>query len=391
MTEKTSNFFTLLVVAAGHGSRFGRDIPKQYQPVLGIPLLRHTLLAFLACPSLSQIQVIISEQDEDLYRHATSGLAKLLPPIFGGDTRQQSVANGLKSLSLVHDDIVLIHDAARPCISLVDMDALLHALQTSRAATLCTPVNETLRKNNAAILGDVIDRSDVVGIQTPQAFRYGDIAQAHTKMVNENYTDDSSLATAAGIDVKPVIGSRCNIKVTFQEDMAMIEKLLTPLMLIPRTAMGFDVHAFGDAAPAIRIGGIDIPHTHKLAGHSDADVALHAITDAIYGLMADGDIGSHFPPSNNDLKNMDSAIFLKSASDSLIAAKGIITLIDITIICESPKIGPHRDAIRARIAGICGIDKGKVSVKATTTEQLGFTGRREGIAAQAIVTGLFPC
>lgn len=391
MTEKTSNFFTLLVVAAGHGSRLGGDMPKQYQNVHGTPLLRHTLLAFLEHPSLINIQVIIAEGQEDLYKQATEGLPKLLSPVLGGDTRQQSVANGLKSLSLTKEDIVFIHDAARPCVSHDEINSLLGTLENSRAATLCTPANETLRKNNGDVLGDIVDRNHIVHIQTPQAFHYGDILQAHIKFADAQHTDDSSLATAAGIDVAVVNGSRSNIKLTYQEDMAMLDKLLAPPMLIPRTAMGFDVHAFGEAAPVIRIGGIDIPHTHKLAGHSDADVALHAITDAVYGLMADGDIGSHFPPSNNDFKNMDSAIFLKSAIDSLITAKGIITLIDVTIICEAPKIGPHREAIRTRIADICGIDKGKVSVKATTTEQLGFTGRREGIAAQAIVTGLFPC
>ncbi len=391
MTEKTSAFFTLLVVAAGHGSRFGSDIPKQYLPVHGTPLLRHTLMAFLACPQLAQIQVIISEGHEDLYHAATHNLPKLLPPVYGGAARQQSVANGLDALRLSDDAIVMIHDAARPCITPEEVTKLYDALGTHRAATLCTPATETLRLHRNHILGDVIDRSHVVNLQTPQAFRYGDITAAHKQSAGGDYTDDTSLATAAGIDVAAIIGNRSNIKLTYTEDMAMIEKLLAPTMPMPRTAMGFDVHAFGEAATAIRIGGIDIPHNHKLAGHSDADVALHAITDAVYGLMADGDIGSHFPPSNNDFKNMDSAVFLKSAIDSLVAHGGKVSFVDVTIICEAPKISPHRDAIRTRIAEICSLTINMVSVKATTTEQLGFTGRREGIAAQAVVTGIFPC
>lgn len=391
MTEKTSDFFTLLVVAAGHGSRFGNDMPKQYQNVHGMPLLRHTLMAFLECPQLTNIQVIISKGHEVFFENAVTGLPKILPPVYGGDTRQESVANGLAALNLPDDAIVMIHDAARPCITPAEITGLLGALKTHRAATLCAPASETLRHCHDHILEDVVDRSNVVNIQTPQAFRYGDITTAHKKFADGHFTDDTSLASAAGIKVAAVIGRRSNIKLTYSEDMAMIEKLLAPTLPTPRTAMGFDVHAFGESTSVIRIGGIDIPHTHKLAGHSDADVALHAITDAVYGLVADGDIGSHFPPSNNDFKNMDSAVFLEDAIGTLAKSSGKITFIDVTIICEAPKIGPHRDAMRARIAAICGVDKSMVSVKATTTEQLGFTGRREGIAAQAVVTGLFPC
>lgn len=388
MTDKHQHKFAVIIVAGGTGTRFNADLPKQYAKIGKKTILRHTLDVFLSCPNLLAIQVVINETHGDLYSESIAGLS-ILPPATGGNTRQQSVFNGLASLKLNPDDIVLIHDAARPCLTPDYIQKLVDAVATHRAATLICPVSDTLRRHDENYLHEIVDRNGLVTVQTPQGFRYGDIMTAHQKHARGNFTDDTTLASAAGLPVAFVTGPRTNIKITHAEDIMLAEKLLTSSYPVPRTATGFDVHAFGDAASHIRIGGIDIPHTHKLAGHSDADVVLHAITDALYGLIADGDIGSHFPPGNNDYKGMDSAVFLKAAMEAVIAQGGRVTHIDTTVICESPKIGPHRDIIRTRIAAICDLDVKQISVKATTTEQLGFTGRREGIAAQAIVTGLF--
>ena len=216
------------------------------------------------------------------------------------------------------------------------------------------------------------------------------IQKAHERFKGQNFTDDTGLVSEMGIAVKIVQGSPFNIKITMPEDMIMAERNLAPRPRVPRTGIGFDVHAFGDASPSIRIGGIDIPHTHKLKGHSDADVLLHAITDALYGAIADGDIGSHFPPSNPAYKGKDSSFFLEEAVKAVKSKDGKIIHIDSVIMCEAPKIGPHRELIQHRIADMIGLSPSRVSIKATTTEELGFTGRREGIAAQAIVTVMLP-
>jgi len=381
---------TVIIVAAGSGARFGDTLPKQYHLLHGKPILRHTIEQFSNHPHITNIQVVIADGFQDLYHQAVSGITKCLPPIIGGATRQQSVYNALSSLSLRGDDFVLIHDAARPCISKESIDNILTALTTHNAASLAIPVSDTIRKSNASEFGEIINRDGLYAMQTPQGFHFGHIYAAHEKFKRQNFTDDTALVSENGIPVHIVIGHRNNIKITHPDDMKMAEKLLTPPQFIPRTGIGFDVHAFGDAAPSIRIGGVDIPHTHKLKGHSDADVLLHAITDALYGVIADGDIGSHFPPSNMEYKGKDSAYFLEDAVKAVRTKGGRIVHIDSVIMCEAPKIGPHRDAIRNRVADIIGINPSRVSIKATTTEELGFTGRREGIAAQAIVTVMLP-
>ncbi len=381
--------FSVIIVAAGHGARFGDNLPKQYHKIHGKPVLRHTIERFLKHPSLVQIQVVIADGFQHHYTESTTGLPKLNPPVLGGATRQESVYNALSALSLNEDDIVLIHDAARPCFSNDAIDNMLETLTSVKAATLAAPVSDTLRKSDAQELSDIIDRTGLYAIQTPQAFHYGIIKRAHEQFKNQSFTDDTALVTELGIPVHIIESGRENIKITLPEDLKLAEHFLN-IPMIPRTGLGFDVHAFGDTAPSIRIGGIDIPHTHKLKGHSDADVLLHAITDALYGTIADGDIGSHFPPSNPDFKGKDSAFFLEAAVNAVKSKGGKIVHIDSVIMCEAPKIGPHRTNIQNRVADIVGIAPSRVSIKATTTEELGFTGRREGIAAQAIVTILLP-
>lgn len=381
--------FTVIIVAAGHGTRFGDTLPKQYHSIHGKPVLRHTIERFLKIPSLTQIQVVIADGFEDEYAAATTGLPKLRAPVIGGKTRQDSVHNALSALSLADDDIILIHDAARPCFSEQTITDLLHTLTIHPAASLAIPVSDTLRKTDGQEFDALIDRNHVYAMQTPQGFHYALIKRAHQTFQGQNFTDDTALVSELGIPVRIVMGSKQNIKITLPEDIILAETYLAT-RLVPRTGLGFDVHAFGDTSTSIRIGGVDIPHTHKLKGHSDADVLLHAITDALYGTIADGDIGSHFPPSNPDYKGKDSAFFLEDAVNAVRTAGGKIVHIDSVIMCEAPKIGPHREAIRNRVASIVGINPSRVSIKATTTEELGFTGRREGIAAQAIVTLLLP-
>ncbi len=385
--------FSVILVAAGHGARFGDNLPKQYHTIHGKTVLQHTIERFLEHPALTHIQVVIADGFQDIYKTATAGLPKLLPPALGGATRQESVYNALQSLNLKNDDIILIHDAARPCVSIDCVDTMIGLLKTEKAASLATPVTDTLRKSTGKSkdkhLSDMVDRTDMYAMQTPQGFHFGIIKEAHNKFKGQNYTDDTALVTEMGVPVHIVDSSRDNIKITLPEDLKLAEKLMN-IPLIPRTGLGFDVHAFGDAASSIRIGGMDIPHTHKLKGHSDADVLLHAMTDALYGTIADGDIGSHFPPSDPEYKGKDSAFFLEDAVNAVKSRGGKIVHIDSVIMCEAPKIGPHRAAIQTRVANIVGIAQSKVSIKATTTEELGFTGRREGIAAQAIVTVLFP-
>jgi 2-C-methyl-D-erythritol 4-phosphate cytidylyltransferase/2-C-methyl-D-erythritol 2,4-cyclodiphosphate synthase len=386
--------FTAVIVAAGKGQRLGGDIPKQYLPLLGKPLLRWTIDAFLTVPELIRLYVVIDPSHRPYYESATQGLS-LPPPISGSTERQLSIRNALSCLNGLKDtDVILIHDAARPLILPEDIRKVAAALTDVPAASAASPVSDTLRRDSARskdIFGDTLDRAGLWSIQTPQGFHFGLLKKAHDLLDHQSFTDDTSLVSAFGTDVRIVPTSRQNIKITLPEDIALAEHILgARIRPLSKTAMGFDVHAFGDPAEHIRIGGIDIPHSHKLAGHSDADVVLHAITDAIYGLTGDGDIGSHFPPSNPEWKGKDSIHFLQSAANNLKAKGGHIHHVDTTIICEMPKIGPYRELMRAKIAEILGLPLSRVSVKATTTEKLGFTGRGEGIAAQAIVSAEIP-
>lgn len=378
--------FHVLIVAGGRGSRMGESgTPKQYLNIGGKPVLRHTIEAFLDIPGLQSLRVVIHPDDQELYMSAVSGL-NLPEPVIGGKSRKSSVFNGLSSLSNASNkNIILIHDAARPCIKRENIVDLLNSLEHHQAATLACPIPDTIRRKDT---GETINRDELWSVQTPQAFRYEDIMRAHEQATPEhNFTDDASMVFALGINVALIEGVRSNIKITVNDDIALAAKILDHPGQT-RTGMGFDVHAFDfdDKDRKLMLGGIEIPYKHGLKGHSDADVALHTITDALLGALGEGDIGQHFPPSNSEFKNIDSAIFLQKALYMLKQKNGSLINLDLTIICEAPKIGPYRDQIRKRIADILELDEGRINIKATTTEKLGFTGRGEGIAAQAVVS-----
>ena len=383
---------TALIVAAGRGSRFGGPLPKQYALLAGQPVLRRTVEAYRAVPQIDSLRVVIALGDEIHYQDAVEGLA-LPPPVRGGVSRQQSVLNGLEAMAGSDaPDFVAIHDAARPFVRPVDIAACLAAAAAVGVdgAVLGVPISDTIKRTagDGAIV-DTIPRAGLWRAQTPQIFRYGPLLKAHRGVAELGrseataLTDDAAVAESAGLRVVMVEGSDDNRKITTADDLARSTPMET------RTALGFDVHGFGPGN-AVMLGGIAIPHTHSLAGHSDADVALHALTDAVLGTIGAGDIGQHFPPSDPQWRGVSSDRFLRHAVDLLAARGGRIVHLDLTLVCEAPKIGPHRDAMVASIARIAAIDADRVSVKATTTEKLGFTGRREGIAAQAVATVEIP-
>ncbi len=391
MNQENPPDIHVLIAAAGSGARLKKgadEPPKQYQCLAGKPVITHAIKAFLDIHLIKTIRCIINSDHADWYHDALGGL-NLEPPITGGKERNISVYNALKSISNVkNEDIILIHDAARPLISKAEITALIDALKENRAATLACPVSGTLRKAENHDCGPIIERENLWELQTPQGFRYGDLLKAHESATPENApTDDTSLVSALNIPVKIIPGYKTNIKITHLGDMDMAEKILQSEYTDIRTGSGFDVHAFDpDSKGPARLCGIDIPHTNKLKGHSDADVGLHTITDALLGAIGEGDIGQHFPPSDNTFKDMDSAIFLEKALEMLRAKGGAINNIDLTLICEEPKIAPYTATMKARITDITKTDPARINIKATTTEQLGFTGRKEGIAAQATVT-----
>lgn len=371
-----------LIVAAGQGVRSGGDMPKQYRTIAGKAVLAHAADALLQHPAIDLVQIVIGTGQHALYAEAI-GAAVLPAPVIGGATRRDSVLAGLAAIDT---DIVLIHDAARPFLPGAVIDRLLAGLDHADGAVPALPVADTLAKGDR-LLGDTVARDGLHRIQTPQAFRRDAIIAAHRAWdTTREATDDAQVARAHGLDVTIVEGDRLLEKLTFPADFDTAAERMT---MISRTAQGYDVHAFA-AGDSVQLGGIAIRHDRALAGHSDADVALHALTDALLGTIAAGDIGSHFPPSDQRWKGASSEIFLTHARDLVTAAGGVIDFVDLTVICEAPKVGPHRDAIRARIAEMLGIAMSLVSVKATTTEQLGFTGRREGIAAQATATVRMP-
>lgn len=380
--------FHVLIAAGGTGERFSKDLPKQYWTINGKTILRHTIDKFLAIEGLQSLKVVIHPDHIKYYEDAIQGLT-LPNPIIGGSERKNSIYNGLKGFSELKDeDIILLHDAARPFFAPCDVTNMVHELQNTKSASLYQKVSDTLFNS---IQSNYPDRNNFKAIQTPQGFKYGVITKAHEALKDQDhYTDDTSLVHGLGEDIVWLESSSNNFKITTQDDFNVANSLLRQNSET-RSGLGFDVHAFDDEpSNIIRLGGIDIPHDKKLKGHSDADVVLHTITDAILGAIAEGDIGDHFPPSNNDFKNMDSAIFLEKAHEITKDKGGEIINIDITIMCEAPKIGPHKQIMRSRIAQILQIDEAKISIKATTTEKLGFTGRGEGIAAQAIANVRMP-
>ena len=379
-----------LILAGGSGTRLGADVPKQYLDLGGRAVLRRSIEAFRNHPAVSAVRVVIGSGDRALYDRAVEGL-DLPPPAEGGATRQESGLRGLESLAEFAPDLVLIHDAARPFVDAATIDRVIAALDSHPAALPGVPVADTLKKAEGAplLVGETVDRSGLWRAQTPQGFRYADILAAHRAAAGGTLTDDAAVAQHAGLAVAMVLGSEDNYKITTREDLERAARHLGGHMGEFRTGSGFDVHAFA-AGTHVTLCGVDVPHDHGLEGHSDADVAMHALTDAILGAIAEGDIGSHFPPSEAKWKGAPSRVFLEHAAKLVAARGGAISNVDVTIICEVPKVGPHRDAMRASLAGILGIDVGRVAVKATTTEQLGFTGRREGIAAQATATVHLP-
>lgn len=385
---RTQEFHTI-IVAAGVGNRMGTDLPKCYLTLGHQTVLEHAVSAFDGHSHCASIIVVVHKDYVDLAQKILARFDRV-KIVIGGDTRQESVKLGLDSLKDISNDTpIFIHDGARPFITADLIQSIYDHVLSHDAVSVALPVVDSLRHApDGQIIESIVSRDHVFAMQTPQAFKADIIRKAHAQKINA--TDDAELVIHAGYDVHLITGARTNIKITTKEDWDMALMILgsssQPVKI--KTGIGYDVHAFDDdcAATHIRIGGIDIPYSRKLKGHSDADVALHAITDAIYGAISLGDIGHHFPPSKAEHKNQDSADFLKHAMMCLKDKKGTISHIDCVIICEEPKIGPHRESMRMRIADICDINIDDVAVKATTSEQLGFTGRKEGIACQAIVT-----
>jgi len=373
-----------LIVAAGRGTRAGPGGPKQYRLLGGIPVLRRTLAAFAAHRDVDYVLAIIHPDDQTAYEAACADLPKLLPYCLGGHTRQASVAFGLEALAAQMPDHVLIHDGARPLVSADIISRSIAALQNHQGALVALPVADTLRRAADNIAGETVLRDGLWRSQTPQSFHYRTILDAHRRASGDNMTDDVAVAVAAGVSVTMIEGNEANLKITKAEDLQHAEQLLTSRSET-RTGAGYDVHRFGQG-DHVWLCGVQIPHSHGLIGHSDADVGLHALTDAILGALAMGDIGQHFPPSDPQWKGAASDRFLAHAATLARKAGATILHVDVTLICERPKIGPHREAMRARIAEILGLSADRVSVKATTTEGLGFTGREEGLAAQALAT-----
>ena len=375
-----------LLVAAGSGSRAGGGcgLAKQFRDLGGRPLIVHAVER-LRHPRIDAVQVVIGAGQQQAYESAVGGLP-LPAPVIGGETRQQSVHNGLSVLAAAGDvGRVLIHDAARPFLPMAVVDRLLEALGRNEGAVPVLPVVDTLAKGGT-LLGDTVPREMLVRVQTPQAFRFSAILRAHAQWTGGEATDDAQVARAAGLGVSMVEGDPSLEKLTYAADFRRAEALLGTRTL-PRTGFGFDVHAFGPG-DSLWLGGVNIGHDRGLVGHSDADVLLHAITDALLGAVGAGDIGDHFPPNDPRWRGAPSSTFLEHARDLIAEARGRIVHVDSTVICEAPRIGPHRAAMRSRIADLLRLPVASISVKATTTERLGFTGRGEGIAAQAVVTVL---
>ena len=371
---------TALIVAAGSGNRLGGGIPKQFRLIADKAVLAHAVDALASHPAVDAVRVVVSEGQEGLARDAL-GPRDVGDVIIGGAARSDSVAAGLAAID---SDYVLVHDAARPFCPHGVIDRLVAALGEHDGAVPVLAVSDTLATRDGAMLGDPVDRTRLARIQTPQAFRTSALKQAYGDYAGTDPTDESSVMRAAGHAVAAIEGDAMLDKLTTPADWVRAEALHAA-RLISRTGMGFDVHAFAGDGP-IMMGGIEVAHERGLAGHSDADVVLHAITDALLGAAGLGDIGTHFPPSDPQWKGAASAIFLDHAARLIRESGGIIDFVDCTVIGEEPKVGPHRAAMRASVAAILGLGEDQVSIKATTTERLGFTGRREGLAAQAVAT-----
>jgi len=370
---------TALIVAAGSGSRMGGDMPKQFRTIAGKSVIAHAVDALASHPAINAVRVVIGEGQVELARQAL-GERNVGSFIIGGAERADSVRAGL---AVTETDVILVHDAARPFCPHGVIDRLLMALDNADGAVPVLSLSDTLARADR-LLGEPIDRAGAVRVQTPQAFGLQALRDAYDRWSGATPTDEATVARASGLKVATVEGDVMLDKLTSSADWARAEATQSA-RLVSRVGMGFDVHAFAGAGP-LKMGGIEIPHDRGLAGHSDADVVLHAITDALLGAAALGDIGQHFPPADSRWKGADSAIFLAHAAELVRQAGGLIDCVDCTVICEAPRVAPYRDAMRSRVAEILNLSLACVSIKATTTERLGFTGRGEGIAAQAVAT-----
>ncbi|MDI4657815.1 bifunctional 2-C-methyl-D-erythritol 4-phosphate cytidylyltransferase/2-C-methyl-D-erythritol 2,4-cyclodiphosphate synthase [Xanthobacter autotrophicus] len=396
MSEAANPSCVAIVVAAGRGTRAGGPLPKQYQMMAGEPVLRRTLRLFASHPRITAVLAVIHSDDSVRFADTARDLPKILAPAFGGATRQASVRAGLEALAAtggMHPDLVLVHDAARPYTSPDLIARAVAAAGNADAAIPVLAVTDTVKRVDAdGIVVETLDRAALRTVQTPQAFRFAALRAAHAAAAAagvETLTDDAAVMEWAGYRVATFEGESTNVKLTTPDDMARAAGAAFADLADVRTGTGFDVHAFGPG-DHVMLGGVAVPHTAGLVGHSDADVGLHALTDALLGALCDGDIGAHFPPSDPQWKGASSDRFLAHAVEKVTARGGRIAHLDLTLICEAPKVGPHRDAIRAAISRITGVPLVRVSVKATTTEKLGFTGRREGIAAMASATLRLP-
>ncbi|MGE0340578.1 MAG: bifunctional 2-C-methyl-D-erythritol 4-phosphate cytidylyltransferase/2-C-methyl-D-erythritol 2,4-cyclodiphosphate synthase [Xanthobacteraceae bacterium] len=385
--------FAALVVAGGGGTRAGAGKPKQLRLIAGVPVLRRSLRLFTDHREIDAVQAVIRPEDLPDYQALSADLPKCLPAAAGGATRQASVHAGLESLVAAAPRFVLVHDAARPFAGSDLIDRAIAAVRKNAAAIPAIPVTDTIKRVDASgkIVAN-IERNELRAVQTPQAFRFDELLGAHRKAAAEgrsDFTDDAALMEWTGATVTTFEGSAQNTKLTTSDDFVRATAYAASELGDVRTGTGYDVHAFA-AGDHVTLGGVCIPHQRALSGHSDADVLLHAMTDAILGAIGDGDIGQHFPPSDTQWRGADSAVFLKFAAERICARGGMIAHLNGTLICEAPKIGPHREAMRARIAEICGIELGRVGVQATTNEGLGFIGRSEGVAAMAVATIRLP-
>lgn len=380
-----------VIVAAGRGTRVSQgdeEAPaKQYLPLGGRPMLARSAGAFACHPGVAAVRVVIRGEDRDLYDQATDGLT-LLEPVIGGATRQDSARLGLESLEGADFGRVLIHDAARPLVGSALISRVLAALDDAKAAVPVLAVTDSLKEAREGRITGTADRTGLYRAQTPQGFDFKTVLEAHRRALADGalgLTDDAAVCAHAGISVAVVEGDEDNLKITTADDLARAERLLAG-SAETRIGQGFDIHAFGDRPGPVRLCGLDVAHARGLAGHSDADVGLHALTDALLGAIAAGDIGRHFPDSDPRWKAADSALFVAEAVRRVHALGGTIVHVDVTLICEAPRIAPHADAMSARIAEILGITPDRASVKASTAEGLGAIGRGEGIAAQAVAT-----
>ncbi len=384
-----------LITACGRGNRFnhGEGIPKQYLPVAGMSLLRHSILAFLNHPKIDDVICVIHPDDIALYEEAAAGL-DLLNPIFGGETRQASIRMGLEALRDYNPKKVLIHDGVRPFVSKRIINGILEKLETHPAVIPAIAVEDTLKKYSDGKIEWTLERDNLWRAQTPQGFIYEDILNSHVAFKDLNFTDDASLNEYAGIPVAIIPGSQNNFKITTQEDYERANRIASMLNQNVkeenRCGTGFDVHAFrqrkADENNFIRLCGVDIEFDKKIDAHSDGDVAIHAAIDALLGAIGEGDIGDHFPPSDMKWKNCDSREMLKIINHLLVKKGAKIINIDITLICEKPKISKFREQMKIALAEVLNISTTRINVKATTSEKLGFLGREEGIAAQAVAS-----